>query len=401
MSVPHTTPQELPQFILVTGGLGYIGSHTTLEILKRGQNVIIVDNLSNSYPEVFERINSMVTRHYKLLGKTKPLFEFHNIDYRDPVALRRILDTYAPKNVLDTRVVSQVSGVIHFAASKSVPESIGRPLKYYGNNVSGLVDLCETLREYGIKDLVFSSSAAVYGASASQFPFLREECCVHEPQAWTDDNGQTHTTESGCVGLTSPYSRTKWMCEAILADLCVSDPSWNIVALRYFNPISCDSSGILGERARGVPTNLLPVVTGVMTGESAFLKVFGSDYDTRDGTAVRDFIHVTDLALGHLAALDTMAGGRLSGQFRTFNLGSSTGHSVLEVIAAIEKVSQKPIPHQKVDRRAGDLPSCVAKNTRAQQELGWRPERSLDVCARDIHHYLILNGMIPGSSSNS
>jgi UDP-glucose 4-epimerase len=399
MAEQSSTTAADSSFILITGGLGYIGSHTTLQILQRGHNVIIIDNLSNSFPVVFDRINSLVTRHYKLLGKSMPLFRFYNIDYRDHVALKSILDTYTPRTEMGTKSVSQITGVIHFAASKSVPDSISRPLQYYSNNVSGLVDFCEILGEYGIKNLVFSSSAAVYGATAGRYPFLREELCVHQPEEYTDEKGQIHRVEPGCVGLTSPYSRTKWMCESILADLCVSDPSWNVIALRYFNPISCDSSGILGERARGVPTNLMPVVTSVMTGELPVLSVYGSDYDTTDGTAVRDFIHVTDLALGHIAALDAMADGRVRGQFRTFNLGSSTGHSVLEVVKAMEDASKRTIPFQKVGRRAGDLPSCVAKNTRAGVELGWRPERSLEKCASDLCNYLALNGMMDGPSN--
>jgi UDP-glucose 4-epimerase len=387
------------KFILVTGGLGYIGSHTTLEILRRGHNVIIIDDLSNSFPVVFDRIQTLVTRHYKLQSKPMPLFRFYNVDYRDHVALKTILDTYTPRTENGTHEVSQITGVIHFAASKSVPDSITQPLQYYANNVSGLVDLCAILGEYSIKNLVFSSSAAVYGATASQIPFLPEELCVHQPEEYTDEHGHTQRVEPGSVGLTSPYSRTKWMCEAVLADLCASDPSWNVIALRYFNPISCDSSGILGERARGVPTNLMPVVTSVMTGELPVLNVYGSDYDTIDGTAVRDFIHVSDLALGHIAALDAMADGRICGQYRTFNLGSSTGHSVLEVVKAMELASNRTIPYQKVDRRAGDLPSCVAKNTRAAVELGWIPERSLDQCASDLCNYLVLNGMMDGPSS--
>jgi len=389
--------QQDTRFILVTGGLGYIGSHTVVEILKRGgYGVIIIDNLSNSFSPVFDNIDALSTRHYKLIGKPKPLLRFYNIDYRDSAGLKKVLDTYSTQS--DQGIKSQIAGVIHFAASKSVPDSISQPLAYYMNNVSGLVDFCVTLGKYGIKDLVFSSSAAVYGATADVVPFLREEHCVHQTEKFTDDDGQVKTVQAGSIGLTCPYPRTKWMCEAILSDLCFSDPSWNIIALRYFNPISCHSSGVLGERARGVPTNLLPVVTSVMTGEQPEFNVFGSDYDTRDGTAVRDFIHVSDLASGHLKALEAMTKGKVRGQFRTFNLGSSTGHSVLEVVRAMEKVSGLTIPYRLVGRRAGDIPSCVAKNTRAQQELGWKPERSLEVCATDLHHYLVVNGHLKARS---
>jgi UDP-glucose 4-epimerase len=391
--LPPLPPSPSSRFILVTGGLGYIGSHTTVEILKKGHNVIIIDNLSNCFNNVYDNVEKLATRHYKKLGKTMPFLRFYNIDYRDPIGLRKVLDTYTP-TINGVKGPSQIMGVIHFAASKSVPESISQPLKYYMNNVSGLIEFCDILGTYAIKNLVFSSSAAVYGGLADKVANIREEMCVHHPETYVDDDGKSTTTEPGCFGLTSPYSRTKYMCEAILADLAASDPSWNIIALRYFNPVSCDSSGVLGERARGVPTNLLPVVTSVLTGEKPFLNVFGDDYNTRDGSAVRDFIHVSDLALGHIAALDAMADGKIQGKFRTFNLGSSTGHSVLEVIAAMEKISGKKIAYRLVGRREGDLPSCVAKNTRASKELGWTTTRSLDDAAKDLYNYLVLNNLM-------
>jgi UDP-glucose 4-epimerase len=387
------TPSPTDRFILVTGGLGYIGSHTIVEILKKGHNVIIIDNLSNSFKNVYDNIENLASRQYKKLGKTMPFLRFYNIDYRDPVGLHKVLDTYTP-TVDGVKGPSQITGVIHFAASKSVPESITQPLQYYMNNVSGLVEFCSVLGDYNIKNLVFSSSAAVYGGQADKVANIREELCVHQPTTYVDDDGKEVSVEAGCFGLTNPYSRTKYMCEAILADLAASDSTWNIIALRYFNPISCDASGVLGERARGVPTNLLPVVTSVLTGEQPFLKVFGSDYNTRDGSAVRDFIHVSDLALGHIAALEAMADGKIAGKFRTFNLGSSTGHSVLEVIAAMEKVSGKKIAYRLVDRREGDLPSCVAKNTRAAKELGWTTTKSLDDASKDLYHYLVLNNFL-------
>jgi len=393
------TPSASDRFILVTGGLGYIGSHTTVEILKKGHNVIIIDNLSNCFKNVYDNIENLATRHYKKLGKPMPFLRFYNIDYRDPIALRKVLDTYTP-TTNGVKSPSQIMGVIHFAASKSVPESLTQPLHYYQNNVSGLVDFCATLETYNIKNLVFSSSAAVYGGQAEKVANIREELCVHFPTTYVDDDGKEVTAEPGCFGLTNPYARTKYMCEVILADLAASDPTWNIIALRYFNPVSCDSSGVLGERARGVPTNLLPVVTGVLTGEHESLNVFGSDYKTRDGSAVRDFIHVSDLALGHIAALDAMTENRIQGKFRTFNLGSSTGHSVLEVIAAMEKVSGKKIAYRLVGRREGDLPSCVARNTRASKELGWTTTRSLDDAAKDLYNYLTLNNLLNVAAKN-
>jgi UDP-glucose 4-epimerase len=381
---PYPLPENSPGFVLLTGGLGYIGSHTTLELLKRGYDVVILDNLSNSFPVVFDQLTSVVSRYFEKLGKPMPVFRFYNVDYRDHVALKAIFDIY----------IHQIRGVIHLAASKSVVESIDQPLQYYANNVSGLIDFCSILGEYGIKSIVFSSSAAVYGSTANSLASLAEELCVHRSETYTDEDGKTHTIQPGCTGLTSPYSRTKWMGEAILADLCVSDPSWSVIALRYFNPIGCDASGVLGERARGTPTNLLPVVTSVLTGEQPVLNVYGSEYNTKDGTAVRDFIHVTDLALGHIAALDALTDGKVRGQFRAFNLGCSQGHSVLDVIRAMEGASRRTIPFRMMDPRPGDLSSCVAKAHRAEEELKWKAERPLETCASDLCNYLVVNGLL-------
>jgi UDP-glucose 4-epimerase len=277
-------------FILVVGGLGYIGSHTSWELLKSGQNVIIIDNLGNSDKSVLDKLKALMDSHFKP-GDTRPILDFYETDYRDQDLVRNILSKYeifSSSNV--DRLASpqsMITGVIHFAAYKAVAESFKKPLQYYANNVGGMVDFCSTLSEFGIKTFVFSSSATVYGELANKGGRLLEEQC---------DN-------TGCSGLTNPYGRTKWMCEAILNDLANSDPEWTIIALRYFNPIGCDGSGILGENPRDVPNNLMPVVVNAMAGKIPVLNIFGTDWDTTDGTAIRDFIHVSDLAVGHLAAL--------------------------------------------------------------------------------------------------
>ena len=281
--------------VLILGGLGFIGSHTAWEVLKDGQNVVIIDNLGSSFVTVLERLRTLVDLHFE--GRQeKPLIEFHAVDYRNQDAMRSILEH------------SNIRGVIHFAAYKAVEESIKSPLKYYDNNVAGLIGFCSLLDELDIKTLIFSSSATVYGELANQGGHLREEMCVHQTTTWIDNDGQERTTMSGSTGLTNPYGRTKWMGEAILHDLASSDPAWKIIALRYFNPVGADSSGLLGEDPRGTPSNLMPVLVQTVTGERDVLKVFGSDWETRDGTCVRDFIHVTDLARGHVSALRKATG---------------------------------------------------------------------------------------------
>ncbi|KAI9794226.1 MAG: hypothetical protein M1816_006152 [Peltula sp. TS41687] len=392
-------PQVDEKYILVTGGLGYIGSHTTLELLKAGYNVIVIDNFSNSYSAVLHRIRILAAKHYAPSGKRMPLLRLHNIDYRNVSALKAVLDLYAEsdwtRQPLNGRslALSKVIGVIHFAAYKAVSESIQYPLRYYANNVSGLVEFCTVLEEYGIKTLVFSSSATVYGTlpSGSQ-DTLREELCVHKEERYTDDDGSIQSSHAGCNGITNPYGRSKWMCEAILADLCVSDPSWNVVALRYFNPVGCDPSGLLGEEPKGIPNNLVPVVAKVVTGALPALQVFGTDYESKDGTAVRDFIHVTDLAKGHIAALSkaTSKGGMKS-PFRTFNLGTGSGHTVLDVVHAMESSSGTSVSLKHVGRREGDIGSSVARARRAEEELGWKAEKSLHDAARDVCNFLTLN----------
>ncbi|KAI9747839.1 MAG: hypothetical protein M1815_003846 [Lichina confinis] len=377
------------EYILVTGGLGYIGSHTTLELLKAGYNVVVIDNLSNSYSVVLHRIQMLAAKHYASSGKRVPLLRFHNIDYRCSSALKAVLDLYARP---DADASSKITGVIHFAAYKAVSESIRHPLRYYSNNVGGLVDFCATLEDYGIKRLVFSSSATVYGIVPSRAPgALREELCVHQDMTYADDNGQEQTTQAGCVGITNPYGRSKWMCEAILADLAASDPSWNLVALRYFNPVGCDPSGLLGEDPKGIPNNLMPVVAKCVTGQLPELQVFGTDYESKDGTAIRDFIHVTDLARGHIAALAKSSAGKIPESFRTYNLGTGSGHTVMDVVHAMEGASGKSVAVRPVGRREGDIGASVAQARRAHGELGWSAEKTLEDAARDVCNFLAMN----------
>ncbi|WOO86364.1 UDP-glucose 4-epimerase [Vanrija pseudolonga] len=283
-----------------------------------------------------------------------PSLRFENLDYRSQ-DLAALLDEYAISGSSALR--SRISGVIHFAAFKSVSESISQPIDYYRNNVCGLVDLVALLNTYGIHKFVFSSSATVYGTKADLGQPLSEYDVVHHPESFLDRQGDVSHATPGVTGLTSPYGRTKYFGKAILADVAYSAPSkWSIVALPYFNPIGCDASGLLGEDPRGVPTNLFPVITNVLTGRRDHLDVCGSDWDTRDGTAIRDFIHVSDLARGHIAALDT----NISAPFRTFNLGTGNGTTVAEAIHALEQASGRKVPSPLAPRRPGDVGSCVA-----------------------------------------
>ncbi|PYH93795.1 UDP-glucose 4-epimerase [Aspergillus ellipticus CBS 707.79] len=382
----------LDQYILVTGGLGFIGSHTTLELLKANYNVIVIDNLSNSFQSVFDRIKQLAVQHHEQQGTCMPSLHLHAHDFRDTVALRGLLEQYQVQSRWETPK-SKIAGVIHFAAYKAVEESIRNPLKYYANNVSGLIDFATTLGDFGIKTFIFSSSATVYGTLATSGLPLKEELCVHKEEVLRDQDGLERAVKPGCTGITNPYGRTKWICEAILADLAASDPEWTIVALRYFNPIGCDESGLLGEDPRQTPTNLLPVVVKVMIGQYEELQMFGTDWDTEDGTAVRDFIHVTDLARGHIAALNTANGGKLAENFRTFNLGTGRGHSVMEVVNTMETVSSKSIPRKAASRRAGDVGSCVAVATRSHDELEWKTEKSLKDACVSLCNFLNVSGL--------
>lgn len=329
----------------------------------------IVDNCCNSYVEVFEKLNYLHLNHLPSHVK-RPTLAFHQINYRDDKRLRSILSLYHGLDSNATWVSSRISGVIHLAAHKAVAESFKKPLDYYENNVSGVVQVCRTLAEFGIKNLVFSSSATVYGELADNGGRLFEQQC---------DN-------SGAVGLTNPYGRTKWMCEAILSDLAFSDPEWSIIALRYFNPIGCDESGVLGEDPRGAANNLMSIVVRTMMGDLDALKVFGTDWDTHDGTAIGDFIHVSDLAAGHLAALDGIRSG-----YSVFNLGTGTGYTVNEIVDTMISVSGRLIPTVASQRREGDVGVCIADPTKSAVVLGWKVKRSLAHACHDICRYLRLD----------
>lgn len=320
--------------LLVTGGAGYIGSHTVVELLQAGQNVVILDDFSNSTPKVIDRIT-------ELAGRAPVVVEG---DVADRALLTGLLSKYP------------VDATIHFAGFKAVGESVAKPLAYYRNNISGTIVLLECLEAAGSRRFVFSSSATVYGDPAS-----------------------VPIREDFPTGPTNPYGRTKWHIEHILADLAVANPAWSIGVLRYFNPVGAHPSGRIGEDPKGIPNNLMPFVTQVAVGKRPMLSVFGGDYPTPDGTGVRDYIHVVDLALGHLAAVERVMAE--SGAW-TVNLGTGTGYSVLDIVKAFEEASGQKIPYQIVDRRPGDIAQCYADPTLAAEKLGWRAERDLaQMCA--------------------
>ncbi|KAF2126991.1 UDP-GAL-4-epimerase [Dothidotthia symphoricarpi CBS 119687] len=386
------------QYVLVTGGLGFIGSHTVVELLKDGYNVLIVDDLSNSVPDVFDRILKTAHMHFAKIGKPCPKARFCNMNYSDEEAMRDLLETYTPPSssmmYSSNAPQSNIIGVIHFAAFKAVEESIRQPLRYYNNNITGLLAFVTILDEFNIRTFIFSSSAAVYGTQADGSKRLREEHCVHENQKYVDVDGIEKLSQPGYIGITSPYGRTKFFGEAILSDLATSDSAWNIVALRYFNPVGCDIEGLLGEDPKGVPSNLLPVVVKVMTGQLPELQVYGNDWDTADGTAIRDFIHVTDLARGHTAALRAARAGHVPAGFRTFNLGAGQGNSVTEVVNTMQGVSQLKVPMKIVARRDGDVQASIAAADRARAELGWWTNRTLLDACRDTYHYLKIRNTV-------
>jgi len=384
------TAEPIGDNIMVIGGLGYIGSHTTLELLKSGLNVIVIDDLSNSFLDVLARVRSLADKHWMSTaedrepGATQPRLAFHNLDYRNP-EMHALLFRYAASR-------SRISGVIHFAAFKSVSESIARPLAYYQNNISGLIELLITVQETGIKNFVFSSSATVYGEIANSGKPLREQDLVHFTETTTDAQGNTQILTNGARGITNPYGRTKYFAEAILADVAQADPTMRITALRYFNPVGCHPSGILREDPRQVPTNLFPVIASVIKGKKEHLDVFGTDWPTRDGTAIRDFIHVMDLAQGHVAAL-VAASPKTNPKrdaFRTYNLGSGTGMTVAEVVASFERASNLKVPTVLTGRREGDVGSCVAATSRAEIELGWKTTKLVDDCTEDLWNALTM-----------
>ncbi|MBQ8688552.1 MAG: UDP-glucose 4-epimerase GalE [Ruminococcus sp.] len=330
--------------ILVTGGTGFIGSHTCVALIRAGYQVVVADNLSHSKVESLARIQ-MIT------GKTP---RFYQADMRDAEALRQVF--------LD----HQIDGVIHFAGLKAVAESVEQPLAYYENNVYGTLQLLRVMEEYGCKKLVFSSSATVYGA---------------ENTAPYRENMETSAV--------NPYGQTKLMIEQILEDICQADDSWSIAALRYFNPIGAHESGLLGEDPSGIPTNLVPCIARTVMGKQNALPVYGKDYDTPDGTGIRDYVHVMDLAEGHIAALAEYTAKRTG--FRTFNLGTGKGYSVLEVVQTYEKVCGKRIPLHTEARRNGDVAVSYADVTRAKEELKWEATAGLSRMCADSWRFICQN----------
>ena len=321
--------------VLVTGGAGYIGSHTCVQLLEAGHRVVVVDNLSNASAVALDRVRELTDGELVL----------HEVDLRDRPALDRTFDS------------EPVDTVVHFAGLKAVGESVEQPLRYYDNNVAGTVSLLEAMAAHDVKDLVFSSSCTVYG-EAEEVPI----------------------TESSPIGAASPYGRTKLFIEELLRDVAASDPAWRMVLLRYFNPVGAHPSGRIGEDPAGVPNNLMPYTMQVAVGRRDNLRVFGDDYDTPDGTCIRDYIHVVDLADAHLAALDALP--RIDG-CRAVNVGTGSGSSVLEVVAAASRAVGAEIPYEIVGRRPGDVPCVYADTTLSRELLGWTPRFDLDDMCRD------------------
>ncbi|KAH6612970.1 hypothetical protein C7974DRAFT_437598 [Boeremia exigua] len=355
-----TSPSSLEEIetFMVVGGLGYIGSHTALELLKANYNVLIIDNLANAYESALSKIRKLADEHHARNGTTMPSLKFHKLDYRN-LHMRTIFSRYAVRDPNSTRL-SHITSVIHFAAYKSVEESISNPLDYYENTVCGLVNLFVLLEDFGIHNFVFSSSATVYGLEANKGEKLREEDLVHHDEDEVDALGRKTRLVSGVKGLTSPYGRSKYFSEAILADLAYANPSWRITALRYFNPVGSEPTGPLGETPRNKPTNLFPVISEVLKGSRPELQVFGSDWEgSYDGTPVRDFIHVVDLARGHVAALAAAENRRHA--FRAYNLGTGKGSTVAEVVNSMQQASGCSIPVKYVGRRPGDQGSDRAE----------------------------------------
>ena len=322
--------------ILVTGGAGYIGSHTVVELLNKGEEVVIVDNFSNSSPEMLEKIKQI----------TKKDFKFYEVDLLDAEKLDNI---FAENPDIDS--------VIHFAGLKAVGESVSIPLKYYHNNITGTLILLNKMQKYGCKKIVFSSSATVYG-NPKTVPIK----------------------ENFPLSTTNPYGSTKLMIEQILQDLYISDNEWSIILLRYFNPIGAHESGIIGENPNGIPNNLMPYINQVACGKLECLSVFGNDYDTVDGTGVRDYIHVVDLAKGHLKALEK---ARRCNGIEAYNLGTGIGYSVLQIVKAFEKASGVEVKYKIVERRPGDVAICYADPSKAKIELGWESQKNIEDMCKD------------------
>lgn len=330
--------------ILVTGGAGFIGSHTCVELLEAGYEVVVVDNLYNASRKSMDRIE-------QITGK-KPTF--YEADILDREALNKIFEK------------EQIDSVIHFAGLKAVGESVAKPIEYYYNNIAGTLVLCDVMRKHNVKNIVFSSSATVYGDPA--FIPITEEC----------PKGK----------ITNPYGQTKGMLEQVLEDIHVSDPEWNVILLRYFNPIGAHKSGLIGEDPKGIPNNLVPYVAQVAIGKLKCLGVFGDDYDTPDGTGVRDYIHVVDLAKGHVAAIKKLEEKK---GVLIYNLGTGKGYSVLDVVHAFEKACGKKIPYEVKPRRPGDIATCYADPAKAKAELGWEAENGIEEMCADSWRWQSMN----------
>lgn len=327
--------------ILVTGGTGYIGSHTCIELLKNGYEVVIIDNLINSKESVVGKIE-------KLSGKS---VKFYKCDILDEEGMDRVFSE------------QKIDAVIHFAGLKAVGESVAMPITYYHNNITGTLLLCRVMRKHGCKNIVFSSSATVYGAPKS-----------------------VPIKEDFPLSTTNPYGSTKLMIENILRDIYVSDNEWNITLLRYFNPIGAHESGLIGEEPNGIPNNLMPYIVKVAAGQLPYLNVFGNDYPTHDGTGVRDYIHVCDLAVGHIKALENLGG------VRVYNLGTGRGYSVLDIVKAFEKANGVKVPYIIKDRRPGDIAECYADPTKAKNELGWVAVHGIEDMCSSSWNFLLTSG---------
>ena len=327
--------------ILVTGGAGYIGSHTCVELLNAGYELVVIDNFSNSKPDALENVK-------KITGKD---FKFYEMNYLDREKLEKVFE----ENGIDS--------VINFAGYKAVGESVEKPVEYYINNVSGALVLLDTMKKYGVKKFVFSSSATVYG----------------------DPETVPITEDSKIGGTTNPYGTSKYMIELILKDLYKSDSSWNIVILRYFNPVGAHESGLIGENPKGIPNNLMPYVAQVAAGKLKELSVFGNDYDTKDGTGVRDYIHVVDLAIGHVKAIEKL--NKEDKGLYIYNLGTGTGYSVLDMVKAFEKANNIEVPYKIAPRRAGDIATCYADPKKAYEELHFKTSKTLEDMCRDTWNF--------------
>ena len=327
--------------ILVTGGAGFIGSHTAVELLEAGEDIVIVDNFINSKPIVLDRIKKITNKDFK----------FYEVDILDKEKLEKVFEE------------NDIKEVIHFAGLKAVGESVQKPIEYYHNNITGTLVLLDLMRKYNCKKIVFSSSATVYGAPKT-----------------------VPIKEDFPLSTTNPYGSTKLMLEQILKDVCVSDKDFSAIILRYFNPIGAHKSGLLGEEPNGIPNNLMPYITKVANGELDHLNVFGNDYQTKDGTGVRDYIHVVDLAKGHVKALNK---ARTDKGAIPYNLGTGNGYSVLEIVEAFEKANNIKVKYEIAPRRPGDIAECYADPTKAKEELGWVAEKGLEDMCKDAWYYMI------------